>query len=289
MGTWGSGGRTACAEHLAQDRFSDSASMVGFGAGAQKSHHCGAAQPSLGLSGYICVMGMKGNLEIRHVKGPTRPWYVLGSLLVTLPFLNISSLATRGDSGCFSNSALLAARREPKSWSWLTAQLTWEGTAPTRACMRLWPGSVCSPHASQGSEPEGLSLCFLPTCFLLPSPQPSVPTACPSSPGGRSPNSHKGWRPANDPFLASPPRVPRGQRDYRPHPELAVTHPLSQGCGMSSWKGPRSAACPASGCTDRRQSHEPLTTFPSNLVPVPVPRATGNTQGQWAPLLSPCK
>lgn len=60
----------------------------------------------------------------------------------------------------------------------------------------------------------------------------------PAVPGGCSLGSHKARHPASDPFLASPPRVPGGQRDYRPHPELAITHPLSQGSGMSELEGP---------------------------------------------------
>lgn len=95
--------------------------------------------------------------------------------------------------------------------------------------------SACSPHAEAAhgqSEPHCVS------CPHAPASSHSLPAAaCPLSPGGRSPGSHKAWHPASDPCPASPPRVPGGQRGYRPRPELAVAQPLSQGFGMSELEG----------------------------------------------------
>jgi hypothetical protein len=136
--------------------------------------------------------------------------------------------------------------------SWHPAHLAREGPPLTPACMRLWLGSACSLHAGQGSEPKGISLCFLPTHFIPSSLQPSVPAACPPSPGGCSPGAHKAWHPASDPFLAFPPRVPGGQRDYEPHPELAITHAPSWGFGMSELEGLWECHQPSPPCTDRR-------------------------------------
>lgn len=151
-------------------------------------------------------------------------------------------------------SSAPSAARQAGGWQlgWLPAY---------SACMCLWLRSACGPHAGQGSEPRGIALCFLPTRFLPRSQQPSVPAACSASLGGCSPGSHKAWRPASDPFLASLPKVPGGQRDYGPHPELAVTHALSWGFGMSTLEGPWECSQPGSLCTDGSQAHESETSF----------------------------
>lgn len=132
----------------------------------------------------------------------------------------------------FTSSALSAARQSRRLGAKLAFRLLCLHVPMARICIR----SACGPHAGQGSEPRGIALCFLPTRFN--SPQPSVPAACLPSLSGCWPGSHKAWRPASDPFLASLPQVPGGQRDYGHHPELAITHALSLGFGMSKLEGP---------------------------------------------------
>lgn len=89
------------------------------------------------------------------------------------------------------------------------------------------------------AQSQGESHCVSCPRALFPHPTPPTASSLLSllSLSGCSPGSHKAWRPASDPFLASLPKVPGGQRDYGPHPELAVTHALSLGFGMSKLEG----------------------------------------------------
>lgn len=153
-----------------------------------------------------------------------------------------------------STSPALSAARQADGWElhWLSAY---------SACMRLWLRSACGPHAGQGSEPRGIALCFLPTRFIPRSQQPSDPPACSPSLSGCSPGSHKAWRPASDPSLASLPKVPGGQKDYGPHPELAVIHALPLGFGMSKLEGPWEESQPSPSCTDGSQVHKNELSF----------------------------
>lgn len=114
-------------------------------------------------------------------------------------------------------------------------------------CLHAPVAQICMRPACQaGLRAKGNRIVF--PAHALHSPQPAA--FCPFSPSlsGYSPGSHKAWRPASDPFLASLPKVPGGQRDYGPHPELAITHALSWGFGMSKLEGPWEGSQPSPSC-----------------------------------------
>lgn len=112
--------------------------------------------------------------------------------------------------------------------------------APVLHAPAAW--SACRPHAGEGSEPKGISLCFLPTCFIPSSPRLSIPKPARLSSGGCAPGSHKAWHPASDPPL--PCRVSEGQRLWAP-PRTGRYSFSYRVLECRSWKGSGSSASPA--------------------------------------------
>lgn len=170
--------------------------------------------------------------EIKHVQVPHSSWHLLWAQLKTLPFLwHMCPWNQQGQwpfpqlcsFGCQAGSLPTLPGRE---------------RLPTPA-LHAPAAPVCvQPAYRRGLRARGDFIVFPAHMFYSLQPT-AFPTRClPAVPGGCSLGSHKARHPASDPFLASPPRVPGGQRDYRPHPELAITHPLSQGSGMSELEGP---------------------------------------------------
>lgn len=127
---------------------------------------------------------------------------------------------------------------ESGSWSWLPARSAWEGTSPhpCPACARGSGRHAARMPGRARSQRE--SHCVSSPHVLFP-PAHSLPSLLPArqSSGGYAPGSHKAWHPASDPSQPPHPGSLEG-RDYRPHPELATTHLLSQGFGMSELEGP---------------------------------------------------
>lgn len=114
---------------------------------------------------------------------------------------------------------------------------------PRRAWSQRESHCIPYPHA------------LFPLAHNLLNPLP----AC-QPPGGWAPGSHKAGHPASDPSQPPHPGSLEG-RDYEPHPELAITHSLSQGFGMSELEGPWEFSQPTAWCTDRRQARKGFDLF----------------------------
>lgn len=114
--------------------------------------------------------------EVKHIRCSTEP-PVPAWASANRPSLSLqcASLEPEG-TVAFHHSTLLAARLEVELAS-CPPGLGGDVSLPG-SCMRPQLGSACSPHATEGLEPKGISLYSLPTCFIPSSPQPSEPAAC---------------------------------------------------------------------------------------------------------------
>lgn len=167
--------------------------------------------------------------EIKHGKDPRQP-PVCAWASANNPSLSVTCASLDpGGTVTFHRLYLLAARLELELAS--CPPSLGGDVSPPGSCMRPRLGSACSPHAGDGLEPKGISLCFLLTC-LVPYPLPARPSS-----GGWAPGSHKAGHSASDPSQPPHPGSLEG-RDYGLHPELAVTHSLSQSFGMFQLEGP---------------------------------------------------
>lgn len=109
--------------------------------------------------------------------------------------------------------------------------------SPPLPCMRPWLGLRAARMPGR-AQSQRESHCVSYPHVLFP-PAHSLPFLLPArrSAAGCAPGSHKAWHPASDPSQPPRPGSLEG-RDDGPHPELAATHLLSQGFGMSKLEGP---------------------------------------------------
>lgn len=154
-----------------------------------------------------------------------------------------------------------------ESGSWLPARQAWEGTSP-RPCPACARHSLAGEALGQGLEPKGLSLCFLPTRFILP----CCPLAIATSPAhGCAPGLHEAWRPASD-----PPQPPTPQGLWRAEITgptqrwllLIIFHSVLE---CPCWRGPGSPASPAPRWVDRRRAHR-ASASPGPIAAAPRDR-----------------
>lgn len=138
--------------------------------------------------------------------------------------------------------------------------------SPPLSCIRSWLWSLCSPHAGRAWSQRELHCVSYPHALFPPAHSLPYPLSAPRSSGGCTPASHNAWHIASDPSWPPHPGSLEG-RDCGPHPELAVTHSLSRGVGMSKLEGPWELSQPSPLVCRQETSPQGLRSLPGLAVP----------------------